>query len=334
VLGVESFVQVRDLKVWFPVRRMSLKSLFGEARFLAAVDGVTLRIKHGEVLGLVGESGSGKTTFGRGTLRLVEPTGGQVIIGGIDVTALEKRELRKFRQKMQIIFQDPAEALSDRYTVARTVREPLTVNGIGTPGERRERAAHQLSRVGLEPHLFCRYPHNLSGGQRQRVAIARALVLEPWFLVADEPVSMLDVAIRSDILRLILQARSDYKLTILYITHDLATAHIVCDRIAVMYLGKLCEVGPTEVITSDPVHPYARALLEATPAPDPRAHRLQQVVGGEIPSALSPPAGCRFHPRCPEATSTCAEAEPELVLVEGSENHYVACHLYGEEGRS
>lgn len=326
----EPFVEVQDLKVLFPIRSMSLGSLCAKGRFVGAVDGVSFTLNRGEVFGLVGESGSGKTTLARTMLRLIDPTSGRVILDRVDVTALSKRELRSFRQRMQMIFQDASAALSRRYTTAQSVTEPLRVNRVGKPEERRERVIGQLEAVGLAPaaRYLNVYPHRMSGGQQQRVAIARALVMEPSFLIADEPVASLDVAIRSEILNLLLTLRSERQLTVLYITHDIATARSLCDRIGVMYLGKLVEIGPAEKVTSEPYHPYARALLAATPVPDPRASRIRDIVQGEIPSATNPPSGCRFHPRCPQISGPCSMREPRLLPIDASGGRKVACHLY------
>jgi len=330
----EALVRVQDLKKWFPVKLGFFRSLLGRRElYVRAVDGVSFYIKKGEIFGLAGESGSGKTTTGRLVLRLIEPTAGKIYFEGRDITNLKEEELKPLRAKMQIVFQDPYESLNPRMTVSDIVSEPLRVlNLVHNDEEIKEKVWQILEDVQLVPpeEFVFRYPHELSGGQRQRVAIARAFVVGPKFIVADEPVSMLDVSIRAEILDLMLEMVQKYGASILYITHDLALARHVCDRIAIMYLGKIMEMGTTEQIVFEPLHPYTNALLKAVPVPDPEAKRIEVVIKGEIPSPVNPPSGCRFHTRCPSCIGDiCRKEEPPLIEIE--KGHYVACHLYGKK---
>mgnify|MGYP000014574202 CR=1 FL=1 len=328
--SVESVVKVVDLRKWFPVRRGFLSTLFSrESLFVKAVDGVSFEIKKGEIFGLAGESGSGKTTTGRLILRLIEPTSGKIFFEGTDITGLSEKELKPLRRKMQIVFQDPYESLNPRMTIGDIVSEPLRVQKIcKDEGEIEERVKEALANVELLPpeEFIYRFPHELSGGQRQRVSIARAFILNPRFVVADELVSMLDVSIRAGILNTILDLVEKFGVSFLYITHDLALARHICDRIAVMYLGKIMEEAPTEKIVYEPLHPYTKALISAVPIPDPESRRMEVVIPGEIPSPINPPSGCRFHTRCPSVMDICRKEEPQLI--EMGENHKVACHLY------
>jgi len=337
----ENIIVAKDLKKWFPVRR-SIGEVLRRAppKYVRAVDGVTFVVRKGEIFGLVGESGCGKTTTGRLILRLIEPTGGKIYFSGKDITDIPMRELRPLRKEMQMIFQDPYGSLNPRFTVFNILEEPLLIHHIGaTTKEREELVAKALEEVRLVPpqEFMFRYPHQLSGGQRQRVAIARALILKPKFIVADEPVSMLDVSIRAEILELMLELKRKYELTYLYITHDLSTARYFCDKIAVMYLGKIVEMGPAKRIIDNPLHPYTRALVAAVPEPDPSNRlKIREVpIKGEVPSAVNIPPGCRFHTRCvafdehPEIRELCKSKEPPLIEVEP--DHYVACHLYARK---
>lgn len=321
-------IEVTDLKKWFPVRKGFLDTLLTKKQsFLRAVDGVSFEIGMGEVFGLAGESGSGKTTTGRLLLKLIEPTSGKILFKGEDITALPEDKLKPLRRRMQIVFQDPYESLNPRMTIADILSEPLQVQETATTQtEIEERVRQILQDVDLIPpkEFLLRYPHELSGGQRQRVAIARAFILDPEFIIADEPVSMLDVSIRAGILNLMLDLAEKFSVSFLYITHDLALARHMCDRIAIMYLGKIVEMGDIEKIVYEPLHPYTKALIGAVPVPDPKAERIKEVIGGEIPSPIDPPPSCRFRTRCPVVMEICHENEPPLIDVGGQ--HYVACH--------
>jgi len=326
--GAEA-LRVEDLRVYYPLRRTLEEVLLRRQRFLRAVDGVTLSIPEGTTLALVGESGSGKTTVARAVVGLVKPTGGRVLLWGRDVSALSDRELKEVRRAVQMVFQDPSVSLNPRMRVGDQVKYPLDVNRIGTPEERRSMALEALRTVGLTPpeEFYSRYPHQLSGGQRQRVAIARAIVLKPRLLIADEPISNIDVSARAQILELLKGLREKMGLSMLYITHDLSSAWVIADTVAVMYLGKLVEHGPVEEVFSNPHHPYTKALLQAVPSLDRREAGSEVVrLKGEIPDPLNMPSGCRLHPRCPLATEKCMREEPPAV--KAGENHWVYCHLY------
>jgi oligopeptide/dipeptide ABC transporter ATP-binding protein len=321
----QPLVAARDLVKHFPLARGVL--LRRELGRIHAVDGVTLEIARGEALGLVGETGCGKSTLARLITRLLEPTSGQVLYHGKDITNWSRRELRPLRREVQMIFQDPYSSLNPRRTVGAIVGEPLRIQGIGTKEERRARVRELLRRVGLNPEHYNRYPHEFSGGQRQRIGIARALVTTPKLIVADEPVSALDVSIQAQILNLLKDLQREFDLTYLFIAHDLNVVRHVCDRVAVMYLGKVVEVSPADELYTKPIHPYTEALLSAVPVPDARARerRLRRVIlGGEVPIPVAPPPACRFHPRCPYATDICHEVEPPLVGY--GNGHRAACH--------
>jgi len=326
---MEEILKVVNLRKWFELRAGFLSSLLSKKKlFVKAVDKINFEIKRGEIYGLVGESGSGKTTTGRVILRLLDPTEGKVFFEGKEITSIPLEEFKPLRRYMQMIFQDPYESLNPRMTIGDIVEEPLVIQKIGEAEERKEAVYKALEDVELIPpeEFIYRFPHELSGGQRQRVAIARALILNPKFIVADEPVSMLDVSIRAEVLNLMLDLRDKYKVTILYITHDLALARHICDRIAVMYLGKIVEIGDVEKIVYEPLHPYTKALIEAVPVPDPSSKRSKVVIKGEIPSPVNPPSGCRFRTRCPAYIGDiCKTKEPEMVKID---DRYVACHLY------
>ena len=322
-------IEVEGLKKYFPIKRGFFTTVIsGESVSVKAVDDISFFIKKGEVLGLVGESGSGKTTTGRLIVRLADPTEGRIRYKGKDISRLSSREMKPLRKEMQIVFQDPFESLDPRMIIKDIVAEPVHIQKVArTEAEVEERVKQILREVELVPpeEFMYRFPHELSGGQRQRVAIARAFILDPEFIVADEPVSMLDVSIRAEILNLMLSLVQRRGSSFLYITHDLALSRHICDRIAVMYLGKLVELGETDTVIRKPLHPYTQALIAAVPVPDPSSKRIGEVISGEIPSPINPPSGCRFHTRCPYAHTRCAEEDPPLIEVE--KDHWVACHL-------
>jgi len=289
------------------LRPVSEEGLESVRPVVHAVDGISFRIEKGEILGLVGESGCGKTTTGRVVLRLLKPTQGRIVFEGTDISALKESELRPLRPRMQIIYQDPHAALNPAMTIGQSIMDPLLIHTELEDEEATEAALRAMAEVGLVPaeEFFTKYPADLSGGQQQRAVIARAILLKPSLIVADEPVAMLDMSVRARILELLLELKARYGLTYLFITHDLATAKFVCDRIAIMYLGRIIEVGPTRTIFADPKHPYTKALLSAIPVPEPGRERPQALPRGEVPDAILPPMGCRFHPRCPVALPTC-----------------------------
>jgi oligopeptide transport system ATP-binding protein len=316
----EPVLEVTDLVKHYRAR--------GRGQAVRAVDGVSLTIGQGEVLGLVGESGSGKSTIGKCVLRLTEPTGGSIRLTGRDITHLPRRALQPLRRDVHIVFQDPYSSLNPRFTVGQIVAEPLRRHGVARGADVGRRVSEMLERVGLRADMRSRRPHELSGGQRQRVGLARALVLEPKLVVADEPVSALDVSVQASVLNLIADLQQDLGFSCLFITHDLSVVEFLADRIAVMYLGEIVETGPTKKIFTRPQHPYTQALLSAAPEPDPvkQRQRHRVVLGGEVPSPLDPPSGCRFHTRCPLAIDVCRTEVPRLVPVR-DEDQPVACHL-------
>jgi len=331
---VELIVKAENLKKWFPVSLGFFRTVFSkEQLFVRAVDDVSFDIRKGEIFGLAGESGSGKTTTGRLLIRLIEATSGKIYFHGKDITSIADEEMKTLRHSMQIIFQDPYESLNPRMTVKDIVSEPLRLlEKAIDPHEIERRVSQILEDVEMTPpkEFISRYPHELSGGQRQRVAVARAFAVNPEFIVADEPVSMLDVSIRAEILRLMLSLVQKYQTSFLYITHDLALARHMCDRLAIMYLGKIMEMGDAGIVIFEPLHPYTKALIDAVPVPDPTATRVETVIKGEIPSPVNPPSGCRFHTRCPAYIGDiCRTKEPQLIDV--GKHHYIACHLYGTQ---
>ena len=324
----EPLLRIRNLRVWFPVGT----ALFGKPAQLRAVDGVDFDLKAGEALGIVGESGCGKSTLARAILRLVPSTAGQIVWMGRSIEAWSTRQVRPLRRDLQIVFQDPLASLDPRMTVGEIVAEPLRVHAPElSRAERRERVADILRRVGLSPDVINRYPHEFSGGQCQRIGIARAMVLRPKLLVCDEPVSALDVSIQAQIVNLLQDLKRDFGMSILFVSHNLAVVRKLCERVLVLYLGKPMELAPTEMLYSDPRHPYTRGLLAAVPIPDPAVQplRLGTALGGELPSPLSPPSGCVFRTRCPMAESQCAATAPSFDEV--SEAHQVACWRWREK---
>lgn len=327
----ETLIRVEGLRKWFPVRTGFVQSMIGgEKLFVKAVDGINFDIKRGEIYGLAGESGSGKTTTGRLILRLIEPSDGKIFFANKEIATIPINSFNIYRRKMQIIFQDPYESLNPRMSVGDIIAEPLHVQKIGKSDEEiKEKVYKVLDEVELSPpeEFVSRYPHEVSGGQRQRVAVARALVLQPEFIVADEPVSMLDVSIRAEVLNLMVTLMEKHNVAFLYITHDLALARHLCNRLAIMYLGKIMEKGYTEDIIYNPLHPYTKALMAAVPVPDPESKRAEVVIKGEIPSPINPPSGCRFHTRCPAYIGDiCRTKEPLPAKMENDRE--VACHLY------
>jgi len=322
-------IEVRNLVKWFPVQNGFLDQILaGRMEYVHAVDDVSLTIRRGEVLGLAGESGSGKSTVGRAIIRLVEPTSGTVHFDGIDLATLSGRELRHLRRRMQVIFQDPMASLNPRMTCGDSISHGLRIHFPERAVEHRDTTMEILERVGLTPAPFFynKYPHQISGGQRQRVVMARALITRPDFVLADEPIAMADVSVRALLLDLLLELKEEFHLTYLFITHDLATAKYICDRVGILYLGKLCEIGPLRDVYSRPMHPYTQALLAAVPVPDPRRRRTEPMPEGEIANPIHPPSGCRFHVRCPKRCERCATEEPTLIEIEPE--HWVACHLH------
>ena len=318
--GRKKLVEVEHLTKFFPVRRGVLQRVHA---WVQAVDDVSFHILQGETLGLVGESGCGKTTVGRTMLRLLEPTSGRVTFDGVDVFRLKGGEMKSMRRHMQIIFQDPYSSLDPRMPVGESVAEGLRIHRIGTPAERRKLVQDMLRKVGLEEYHARRYPHEFSGGQRQRIGIARALALQPSFIVADEPVSALDVSIQSQVLNILKDLQAEFNLTYLFIAHNMSVVEHISDRVAVMYLGKVVELASRQALFSDPLHPYTQALMSAIPIPDPHVRRQRILLPGDVPSPLNPPRGCRFHPRCPVAMEHCAVEEPRFQEV--SPGHSVAC---------
>jgi len=317
-----ALLQVKDLKKHFPIRGGILNRVVNNVQ---AVNDVTFDVRKGEVVGLVGESGSGKTTVGRTLLRLEKATSGSVTFGGTDILTLPKEDMRKFRKRMQIIFQDPYASLNPREKIRTVIGHALAQHQIGTPGDREDRIVHLLEQVGLSSDYMDRFPHEFSGGQRQRIGIARALAVDPEFVVADEPVSALDVSIQAQVINLLDDLKDALNLTMLFIAHDLAVVEHICDRVIVMYLGRIMEIAPASSLYSAPNHPYTQALLSAIPIPKPGRKRSRVVLKGDIPSPINPPSGCVFRTRCPRAIGDCATIVPALKPV--GLDHFSACIL-------
>lgn len=320
----DTLLEVKNLRKHFPIKGGIIGKQVGSVK---AVDGVSFHIKKGETLGLVGESGCGKSTTGRLLMRLLEPTDGEIYFEDQDITRLSRKEMKSLRKEMQMIFQDPFASLNPRHTVERILSEPLIVQGIGSAEERKRKVREMLEVVGLSSYHAKRYPHQFSGGQRQRIGIARALMTRPKLIVADEPVSALDVSIQSQVLNLLQELQKEFDLTYLFIAHDLGVVRHISDRVGVMYLGHLVELTESERLYEGPLHPYTKALLSAVPIADPKAVRNEkEILTGDIPSPSNPPKGCPFHTRCPKAMDVCQSQSPKLQEVKPS--HYVACHLY------
>jgi oligopeptide/dipeptide ABC transporter ATP-binding protein len=315
-------LEVKNLKKYFPIKGGIFSKAIG---YVYAVDGVSFYISKGESLGLVGESGCGKSTTARAILRLIEPTEGEILFEGKDVCSLDHQGMRAVRRDMQIVFQDPYASLDPRRTVEQTIGEPLNVFRISTKKERRERIAYLLQKVGLSADHARRYPHEFSGGQRQRIGIARALALNPKLIIGDEPVSALDVSIQAQVINLLEDLQKEFDLSYIIIAHDLAVVEHVCDRIAVMYLGRIVELASDKELYTSPVHPYTVALLSAIPVPDPKITKKRIILEGDVPSPMRPPAGCHFHTRCPQKKDVCQMSIPKLTEIK--EGHFVACHL-------
>ena len=324
----DTLLRVEDLKIYYPVAG----SGFGKKEFVKAVDGVTFEVKKGEVFGIVGESGCGKSTLGRGVCKLENLTSGHVYLDGEDITEYNDRRMRSIRIKVQMVFQDPYASLNPRMSVFDIIAEPLLVHHLyQDKADLEKKVLDLLHRVGLDDYHANRYPHEFSGGQRQRIGIARALAVEPSLIIADEPVSALDVSIQAQVLNLLNELKHDLDLTYIFVAHDLSVVEYISDRVGVMYLGNFVEVGEKEKIYSNPMHPYTQALLSAVPVPDPTAKRERILLEGSIPSAHKPPTGCKFHTRCPKCMECCKTQAPERYEVD--DGHYVYCHLYDKERR-
>lgn len=322
-MPTEELMKVRNLKKYFPIEGGVFGKKIGAVK---AVDDISFTLYKGETLGLVGESGCGKSTTGKTLLRLLEPTEGNITYRGMDLTNLSSGKMRKMRREMQMVFQDPFASLNPRQTVEKIIEEPLQVHRMGDSKERKKKVRELLEVVGMDSYHAKRYPHQFSGGQRQRIGIARALAVQPSLIIADEPVSALDVSIQSQVLNLLKDLQSEFDLTYLFIAHDLGVVRHISDRVGVMYLGRMAELTESERLYENPKHPYTRALLSAVPIPDPEYQKNQTILDGDVPSPANPPTGCAFHTRCPQAMDICKAVRPEFK--EDEPGHYVACHLY------
>jgi peptide/nickel transport system ATP-binding protein len=328
----DNLVDIVNLIKYYPVQKTFLDQfLAGHRDMVHAVDDVSLNIRRGEAFGLAGESGSGKTTIGRLAIGLETPTSGKVSFDGIDLTSLHPEALRKLRRRMQVIFQDPMASLNPRMTLGKSIGQGLEIHYAEKAAEHREMILSILEKVGLSParYFLNKFPHQISGGQRQRVVIARALITNPDLVLADEPIAMADVSVRALLLDLMINLKKEFNLTYLFITHDLATAKYICDRIGILYLGKMAEVGNLRDVYARPLHPYTQALLAAVPVPDPHERRTTPMPEGEIPNPIHPPSGCRFHPRCPIAKEICSREIP--AMIEYEPGHTAACHFAGQK---
>ncbi len=322
----QTLLDIRDLKMHFPLTQgIITQRVVGYVR---AVDGISFSIQRGQTLGLVGESGSGKTTIGRTIIRLYKPTAGSILFDGQDLAKLEGEPLRQVRRQAQMVFQDPYASLNPRFTIGSLISEPMQIYKMGTPQELRDKTVELLRVVGLRSEYIDRYPHEFSGGQRQRIAVARAISINPEFVIADEPVSALDVSVRAQVLNLLQRLQHQFNLTYLFVSHDLSVVRHVADRIAVMYLGRIVELADRDELYVAPKHPYTKALLSAVPIPDPQVERKRKriILSGDLPSPINIPSGCRFHTRCPMAEAICREVDPAFEAKEGHE-HYAACHF-------
>ncbi len=316
----DNLLEVRSLKKYFPIRGGIFSRVVANVK---AVEDISFEVKKGEVVGLVGESGSGKTTAGRSILRLIEPTSGEILFNGVDIAKLSKAKMRDYRKEMQIIFQDPFASLNPRMSVGDIIGEAMTIHNLARGKDKEQRVADLLEKVGMSPNHMRRYPHEFSGGQRQRIGIARALAVDPQFIVADEPVSALDVSIQAQVVNLLQDLKEELGLTLLFIAHDLGVVEYISDRVVVMYLGRIMEIAPSKDLYANPVHPYTEALLSAVPIPDPTIKRERVILQGDIPSPINPPSGCVFRTRCPIAVDDCAHVVPPLEEV--SPGHFKAC---------
>ncbi|MBU5677186.1 dipeptide ABC transporter ATP-binding protein [Alkaliphilus sp. MSJ-5] len=325
VLEKNTLIEVKNLKKYFPVR----KDIFlGKVQYIKAVDDISFHINEGETLGLVGESGCGKSTLGRTIIRLYDSTEGDVFYKGKNISRMKEKDIKPYRRKMQVVFQDPYASLNPRMTVDQLIKEPLSIHNIGSEKERSERVYELLEKVGLNPSYFNRYAHEFSGGQRQRIGIARALAINPEFILCDEPISALDVSIQAQVVNMLEELQNEMGLTYLFIAHDLSMVRHISHRIGVMYLGKLVELADSNELYNRPAHPYTQALLSSIPVPDPRLakSKIKTILEGDVPSPLNPPSGCKFRTRCKYATAKCAEIEPQMKDIGGG--HMAACHLF------